>query len=49
MHGNMAVSGIRESSFVIEKLVDHFLSATTDSELAARKKFLQKLRPVVVL
>ena len=39
--GNMAVSGIRESSFVIEKLMNQFLDGTTDSELAARKKFVQ--------
>lgn len=39
--GHMAVSGIRESSFLIEKLTDHFLNATTDSELVARKTFLR--------
>ena len=39
--GNMAVSGIRESSFVIEKLMNHFMDGTTDSELAAQKKFIQ--------
>jgi hypothetical protein len=38
---HMAVSGIRESSFVIEKLMDQFLNGTTDSELAARKKFVR--------
>ena len=39
--GNMAVSGIRESSFLIEKLMNHFMDGTTDSELAARKSFLR--------
>lgn len=39
--GHMAVSGIREISFVVEKLMNHFMDGTTDSELAARKKFLR--------
>lgn len=39
--GHMAVSGIREISFVIEKLLNHFMDGTTDSELAARKSFLR--------
>lgn len=39
--GHMVLSGIREASFVVEKLLNHFMDGTTDSDLIAQKKLLR--------